>query len=80
MATENLYTGDGSTVLFNITFEYLDENDIKMEVKTTTSDAVPVAKTKDTHWELANPTTIRCIGGFIPASTERIRKIGRAHV
>ena len=47
---ENTYTGDGSTVLFSFTFEYIEATDIEVSV-----DAVTVATTA---YSLANSTTI----------------------
>jgi len=46
--TENLYTGDGSTVLYSFTFPYLEESDI----------FVSVDGTDTTAYTLPNPTTI----------------------
>ena len=76
MATQNLYAGDGTAnQVFNLTFEYLDDTDIKVEVKDTTSDAVATEITKDATngWELINPTTIRLKGTLQPTSTDNVR-------
>ena len=76
MATQNVYAGDGTAnQVFNLTFEYLDETDIKVEVKDTTSDAVATEITKDATngWELINPTTIRLKGTLQPTSTDNVR-------
>ena len=40
-ATENTYTGDGSTTRF-ITFEYLQESDVKATVDDATSALLPM--------------------------------------
>jgi hypothetical protein len=47
--TQNTYTGDGSTVLFSFTFEYIQESDIKI-----TLDGTPT-----TAYTLANATTVQ---------------------
>jgi hypothetical protein len=47
--TENIYTGDGTTVLFSFTFPYLDETHIKVSL-----DGV-----NTTAYTLANATTIQ---------------------
>lgn len=47
--TQNLYTGDGSTVLFSFTFPYLEESDIFVSIDGTTT----------TEYSLANATTIQ---------------------
>ena len=47
--TENTYTGDGSTVLFSFTFEYIAESDIKITLDNTLT----------TEYTLANATTIQ---------------------
>ena len=65
MATiENLYTGDGSTVLYSFTFPYIDESDIKVSV-----DGVDLTVT--TEYSLANSTTIEFVTA--PASAAAIR-------
>lgn len=64
MATiENLYTGDGSTVLFSFTFEYIEEVDVEVSV-----DSVTIATTE---YSLANSTTIEF--NTAPASGAAIR-------
>ena len=78
MATQNLYTGDGTAnQVFNITFEYLDDDDIRVEIKDTTSatDApgTNIVKDATNGWELITPTSIRLKGTLQPASTDRIR-------
>ena len=78
MATQNLYTGDGTAnQVFNITFEYLDDDDIKVEIKDTTSttDApgTNIVKDATNGWELITPTSIRLKGTLQPVSTDRIR-------
>lgn len=50
---ENNYTGDGSTVLFSFTFEYIEATDIEVSV-----DNVTVATTE---YALANSTTIEFV-------------------
>ena len=78
MATQNLYAGDGTAnQVFNLTFEYLDDSDIRVEIKDTTSDAVAVQITKDATngWELITPTSIRMKGTLQPASTDNVRII-----
>jgi hypothetical protein len=47
--TENIYTGDGSTVLFSFTFPYLDTSNIK----------VSLAGADTTAYTLANATTVQ---------------------
>ena len=47
--TQNTYTGDGSTVLFSFTFEYIAESDIKITLDNTLT----------TEYTLANATTIQ---------------------
>jgi chemotaxis protein histidine kinase CheA len=47
--TENLYTGNGSTVLYSFTFPYLETTDIKVSVNGTITTA----------YTLANATTIQ---------------------
>lgn len=76
MATQNVYSGDGTAnQVFNLTFEYLDDSDIRVEIKDTTSDAVAVQITKDATngWELINPTSIKLKGTLQPASTDNVR-------
>ena len=78
MATQNLYTGDGTAnQVFNITFEYLDDDDIKVEIKDTTSttDApgTNIVKDATNGWELITPTSIRLKGTLQPVSTDNIR-------
>lgn len=60
---ENNYTGDGSTVLFSFTFEYIEATDIEVSI-----DAVTVATTS---YSLANSTTIEF--NTAPASGAAIR-------
>ena len=50
---ENNYTGDGSTVLFSFTFEYIEATDIEVSV-----DSVTVATTA---YSLANATTVEFV-------------------
>lgn len=47
--TQNIYTGDGATVLYSFTFEYLAESDVKV----TLDGSITTAYT------FANPTTIQ---------------------
>lgn len=64
MATiENLYTGDGSTVLFSFTFEYIEEVDVEVSI-----DSVTIATTE---YSLANSTTIEF--NTAPASGAAVR-------
>ena len=60
---ENNYTGDGSTVLFSFTFEYIEATDIEVSI-----DSVTVATTE---YSLANSTTIEFTTA--PASGAAIR-------
>jgi len=46
---ETLYTGDGTTVLFPFTFEYIDEADVR----------VSLDEVDTTEWSLDNATTVR---------------------
>ena len=50
---ENNYTGDGSTVLFSFTFEYIEATDIEVSI-----DSVTVATTA---YSLANATTVEFV-------------------
>ncbi|MAO25152.1 MAG: hypothetical protein CMJ25_30795, partial [Phycisphaerae bacterium] len=59
--TQNLYTGDGITVLFSFTFPYLEESDIFVSIDETTT----------TEYTFANATTIEF--NIAPASGEAIR-------
>jgi hypothetical protein len=43
MATLNTYTGDGSTTLYSLTFEYLDETDVKIQIDGTLTSAYSFA-------------------------------------
>jgi len=61
---ENYSTGDGSTTSFNLTFEYLDESDVKVSID-------GVVKTQDTDYSFANATTILFTSA--PANGEEIR-------
>ena len=47
---ENYFTGDGSTTSYNLTFEYIDETDVKVSL-----DGVVQATTE---YSFANATTI----------------------
>ena len=46
--TENFFTGDGSTTSYNLTFEYIDEADVKVSLNGSTTTA----------YSFANATTI----------------------
>jgi hypothetical protein len=59
--TQNIYTGNGSTVLFNFTFEYLETTDVYVEV----NDVLTTA------YSFANATTIQF--NTAPANGLRIR-------
>ena len=59
--TENTYTGDGSTVLFNFTFPYIDETDVYVSLDGTATTA----------YSYANATTIQFTTA--PASGVAIR-------
>lgn len=59
--TENLYTGDNSTVLFSFTFPYLQESDVKVSLNGTLTTA----------YSLANATTVQF--NTAPASGVAIR-------
>ena len=50
--TENLYVGDGSTVLYSLTFPYIDANDVYISV-----DGVDLVRT--TEYIFANATTLQ---------------------
>ena len=43
MATLNTYTGDGSTTLYSLTFEYLNETDVKVQIDGTLTSAYSFA-------------------------------------
>jgi hypothetical protein len=47
--TENIYTGDGTTVLFSFTFPYIDESHVKVSLNGTIT----------TEYTLANATTVQ---------------------
>lgn len=47
--TENLYTGNGTSVLFPFTFQYLSEDSVKVSVNGVTTTA----------FTLSNPTTVQ---------------------
>lgn len=59
--TENTYTGDGSTVLYNFTFPYIDETDVYVSLNGTATTA----------YSYANATTIQF--NTAPASGVAIR-------
>lgn len=59
--TQNIYTGNGTTVLYSFTFPYLNESDIKVEV----------ADSPTTAYTFANATTIQF--NTAPANGARIR-------
>lgn len=59
--TENVYTGNGSTLLFSISFPYLNQSDVKVTVNGTLV----------TNYSFANTTTIQF--GTAPASGAVIR-------
>lgn len=62
MATiENLYVGDGSTVLYSFTFPYIEEDDIKVSL----DDVIT------TEYSLANATTVEFVAA--PATGVAIR-------
>ena len=62
--TENLYTGDGSTVLYSFTFPYLEEGDVYVSVDGTDL-------TTQTEYIFANATTIQL--GTAPANGAAVR-------
>jgi hypothetical protein len=63
MATiENIYTGDGATVLFSFTFPYLDESHIKVSVNGVDTTA----------YTLANATTVQMNSAPANGATVRI--------
>ena len=59
--TQNTYTGDGSTVLFSFTFEYLNESDIKITLNDTPTTAYTLATATSIQFNTApaNGATIR---------------------
>ena len=59
--TQNTYTGDGSTVLYNFTFPYIDETDVYVSLDGTATTA----------YSYANATTIQFTTA--PASGVAIR-------
>ena len=59
--TENTYTGDGSTVLYNFTFPYIDETDVYVSLDGTATTA----------YSFANATTVQF--NTAPASGVAIR-------
>ena len=59
--TENLYTGDGSTVLFSFTFPYIEATDVKASLDDVDTTA----------YSLANATTVEFVTA--PASGVAIR-------
>jgi hypothetical protein len=60
--TENIYTGDGATVLFSFTFPYLDESHIKVSVNGVDTTA----------YTLANATTVQMNSAPANGATVRI--------
>jgi len=63
VVTENFFTGDGSTTSFVLTFEYIDEADVKVSVNGTVQAT--------TAYSFANATTI--LFGTAPANNTEIR-------
>ena len=59
--TENTYTGDGSTTLFPFTFEYINNQDVKVQLDGTDT----------TEYSLANATTVSM--NTAPASGVEVR-------
>ena len=80
MATENTIAGTGlANQTIQFTFSYLDETDIKVEIRDTTKDGdeagatTQIVKDDPNGWILLNPTTIRLQGTLQPSSTDVIR-------
>lgn len=80
MATENTIAGTGlANQTIQFTFSYLDETDIKVEIRDTTKDGdeagatTQIVKDDANGWILLNPTTIRLQGTLQPSSTDVIR-------
>ena len=63
--TENLYVGDGSTVLYSFTFPYIDASDIYVSV-----DDVDLTRT--TEYIFANATTVQILVAPIAGAAIRI--------
>ena len=59
--TENIYTGDGSTVLYSFTFPYIETTDVKVQFDGVTT----------TSYSLANATTVELVAA--PTSGTEIR-------
>ena len=62
--TENLYVGDGSTVLYSFTFPYIEAQDIYVSVDGTDLSVL-------TEYTFANATTFQCVTA--PAADAAIR-------
>ena len=66
--TENTYTGDGSTVLFNFTFPYIDETDVYVSLDGTVTTAYSFANATTVQFTTA-PTTGAAIRIFRATSS-----------
>ena len=61
-----LFRSDGSRRNYPLTFEYIEESDVKVSIDNT-------VKTQGTHYTFANATTILFDSSHIPAANEAIR-------
>ena len=70
MATENLYSGDGSDTTFDITFPYLTHADIKVSLKELKSDATSPYDANDYHYkDKADPGDYSISGNTVTFTT-----------
>ena len=67
-------TGNVATT-FPFTFPYIKEADVKVEVK---ESGAWITKTKDTHYEFSNATTLKFLSGQVPVSGTNNIKISRS--
>jgi len=77
MATTYTYkNGTGNhTTTYSFTFPYIKEADVKVEVL---ESGAWVTKTKDTHYEFTNATTLKFKDGHAPADVDNNIKLSRA--
>jgi len=77
MATTYTYkNGDGvQATTYSFTFPYIKEADVKVEVL---ESGAWVTKTKDTHYEFTNATTLKFLSGQVPANANNNIKISRS--
>ena len=61
VTTENIYTGDGSTVLFSFTFPYIETTDVKVSINQVDTTAFSLANATTVQMDVApaNGATVR---------------------